>query len=284
MRSSDARPLYIAAAFGGERRKTRLSRAIKAFKIDCIESRASPAGADDLRTAMAKMVFWPSREQLDELDAAVAALAFVEGKKPPTPTWTSYKLVDRRLRGLRLISSINKLVARAERLLRDERKSDRSQFTQLVTRATNGGAEGASAKTLLDDLRKIRQKLSAARDIEWERHDTVLFPRKSRRLVCGASAASLRVFCYARAMEIIVEKENFPTPNREKVLPLLKWIVALENPDYSKRFGFDDFFQLMTEYARRSSTEKKASGKRAKAAERQRWHRYLESKIFAEKA
>jgi hypothetical protein len=268
---------YKLTAFGGDEGKKRLSRALKALNSYCVGPRVPPAGADDVHIAMAAMTFWPSVEELKELDDAVTALALVEGKKKPTPTWASYKLVGQRFRGLGLLRSIEGLVARTERLLNEERKADHSRLTQLRTEASAGGGK-MKARALLGDIRSIREKLGAARSIDWERHEAVLFPDRRRYLACGDDTAQPRVSCYARAMEIVVEAENFPAPNRDKAGPLLDWIARLGNPDYVNRLSFDPWVQLMAKNEARRSAEAKAATKRAKAAERQRWHRYLNQK------
>jgi hypothetical protein len=136
-----------------------------------------------------------------------------------------------------------------------------------------------NARALLKDIGRIREKLSAAKSINWERHEAALFPNRHRSLACGDDTTQPRVSCYARAMEIIVEAENFPAPNRDKAGPLLRWIARLGNPDYVNRLSFDPWVQLMAKNEARRSAEAKAATKRAKAAERQQLHRYLKSKV-----
>jgi hypothetical protein len=112
--------------------------------------------------------------------------------------------------------------------LKDDLNSDLSELRQLGIRAQKTGADGLAVQALLKDIAQIRRNLKAAKDIDWERHDPVLFPKHRRFLSSGRDCdASVRVACYARAMEIIVEQENYQRRYRyEKTAALLAWVAA----------------------------------------------------------
>jgi len=269
----DARRFYLRAALGG--RRTRLQDALRAIERKCYPRKPSD-NADSFHRAMAQMIFWPAKDELSELDSAVLSLALTERKKSPTPRWKAYVLVDQRWPGYCLVSRLNALILRARNLLEE---AGESGLTRLRREAEGSGERVSEARGFLAHLRAIKKNIKEAAKITWQDYQHLLFqPGVSKRtqLACGDSPASLRVLCYSRALEIIVDHE-VREPLRDKARPLLEWIARVGNPAYSDLLKWDDFAKWMAEHDRERAEAERAQHKRAQDRERQR--RYRKGKI-----
>jgi hypothetical protein len=238
------------------RAKEELRDALRILETNCAGPRQAPAGASDLVRAILKMTLWPSWDDLLRLDSSVKTLSRPGGKKLSQPLWKAFEGVDKRWRRFRLIRRLDALVSRARKLLDEAAESD----LRSVCREARGNGERASeAKRFLADLRRIQKEPKAASKIQWCRYRQFLSrlgDNKGFRLRCGDSAASERVICYARALEIIVDDEN-----RKELLnkaePLLRWILFLGNPDYADVLKRDDFMEWAAQQrAERASDER----------------------------
>jgi hypothetical protein len=186
---------------------------------------------------------WPLMEELRDLDHAVFTVAKTQRKKALFASWKTYKLVDKKWPGIRLISRMNKLINGARARLQEARVSD-------LERLRREDLEGVpKVMQCWKDLEALRADMCKADGIEWEGHEKVIFARGNNKLIrpaCGDSLVLLRLKCYARALELIVEDELYCRPNRDKALPLLKWIALTDNP------GYRDVLKYDTEYSARA--------------------------------
>jgi hypothetical protein len=141
--------------------------------------------------------------------------------------------------------------------------------------ARSGGEHALEAKSFLADLQKIQKEPKTAAKIKWPRYERFLFcPGDNKRvqLSCGDSPASLRVMCYARALEMIVDDKHHGAL-RDDASPLLEWVVRVRNPEYSDVLEWNDFMKWMAEREAKCAVEERAQRKRAQDRERQRQHR-----------
>lgn len=67
-----------------------------------------------------KRYLWPPRELLQSLEDSVIAMIEHERKKPPSPRWKAFKLLDRRRPSLKLVLQINNLAKRAIERLKEK--------------------------------------------------------------------------------------------------------------------------------------------------------------------
>src|SRR5438067_268924 len=115
----DARRVYLRTAFGGARGRRRLQDALRGIERKCYLPLKAPGDADELHRAMAQMIFWPSKSELDQLDSAVERLATIERKRQLSPLWKAYVLVNDRWPGSRLVPRVNALISRARERLNE---------------------------------------------------------------------------------------------------------------------------------------------------------------------
>jgi hypothetical protein len=172
---------------------------------------------------------WPSWEELLDLNHAVFTVARTQRKNALFASWKTYQLVDKKWPSIRLIPRLNKLIKRARAHLQEARVSD-------LERLRREDLEGLpEVMQCWKDLKALRGDMCKADGIKWEEHEKVIFARGNTKVVrpaCGDSLVLLRLKCYARALELIVEDELYCRPNRDKALPLLKWIAFNDNPGY----------------------------------------------------
>ena len=196
----------------------------------------------------------------------------LEREKVPKPLWKAFKLVNQRWQGYRLVSRLDALVSRAGKLLGEAGESD----LILVRRKAEGSGERAlEAKRFLADLRTIKKDSKEAAKITWQNYEHFLFQpggNKRVQLACGDAAASPRVKCYSRALEIIVDDER-REPSRNKARPLLEWIARVGNPAYSDVLKWDDFIKWVAQRSAKNAEEERARHRRENVRERQRRHR-----------
>src|SRR6266542_5123351 len=110
-----------------------------------------------------RRVLWPSHELLWEINDDVIVLA--GRKKRILPGWKAYEQVDRRIRKLRLKSSLNDLIRRALNMIAGE--------SELAKAARELEAGSARAQCLVRDIfegtRSLRQLLDEDRKrMEWK--------------------------------------------------------------------------------------------------------------------
>jgi hypothetical protein len=252
--------------------KQQLQNVLSMLVNRCMPPRQAPAGTDDLHRAMMQMTFWPSADVLGALDLSVKRLAMLHREKVPKPLWKAFELVNRRWPGFRLIRRLDGLVSRARKLLEEAGESD---LTQAGREARGSGERASETKKFLADLRKIQKDIKEARKIRWQNHEHFLFQpgvNKRVQLACGDAAASPRVMCYSRALEIIVDDE-LRKPLRDNAWPLLGWIAHLGNPAYSDVLKWNDFMEWMAKRETEREAEERVQRKRAQDLERQKRHR-----------
>jgi hypothetical protein len=218
---------------------------------------------------MLAITFWPSRDELAELDLKVKELAILFRDNVPEPLWKAFEVVNQRWPGFRLIRYLDALVSRVRKLLGEAGESDLAG----ARREARGSSQRAlEAKRFLADLQKIQKEPKTAAKIEWPCYEHLLFrPGENRRvqLWCGDSPASPRVICYARALEMIVDDEHHE-PMRKNARPLLEWIARVGNPAYSDLLAGNDFVKWMAERYAQQAAEERAGRKRKQGRERQR--------------
>jgi hypothetical protein len=270
----DMRRRYIRLVFGGSEAKQQLARAISSLKRTCVPWRNAPEIMDRLFLAMSGMVFWPSKEELDELDSAVTRLAFVERSKAMAPRWKAYKLVNDRMAGFRLVNNVDALIARAHRLLQDEQQSNRTKFAELCGPTITGEEHSPLLRSFLADLGKIRRRSTEVAKIDWRKYEQLLSAsNKPIRLACGDFPASARVICYSHALEVIVEAFCCTNEASIKSKPLIEWVASLGNPKYAALLRFDPLAESDAKRAREFVIKEKKTRARTKTRERQRRHR-----------
>jgi len=262
------RRVYYRAAVE-KRARHQLKDALKSLRSRCLPSRQAPPGADDLHRAMLAMTFWPSNDELTELDLRVKELALIDREKVPNPLWKAFELVNKRWPGFRLIRRLDALVSRARNLLNETGESD---LTWVRREARGSGERASEAKRFLADLRTLQKNPKVAAKIKWEQYERFLSTpglNKRVQLWCGDHAASRRVVCYARALEMIVDDERLQ-PFRDQAEPLLTWIAPLGNPAYLDILSRDDFFKLIAERAAVHLLQERAERNRAQGRDRQK--------------
>src|SRR5207248_3245687 len=198
------------------------------FTLYCREPDPQAKGVTDLAKAMRQFTLWPTSDLLLPLENSVTRLVRVEREKPPRPPWRAFQLVDKRMPSLRLVRRVNNLAKRARDRLTE---SGESVLGKLERQARLGNAD---ARSLLRDIARLRNNLTAGKMIDWAQHEKVLaqFSRTGTVELASddSTAASQKVRCYARALELIVD-DNQREPLREKSEPLVRWLVRIGHPD-----------------------------------------------------
>jgi hypothetical protein len=263
---------YYRAAIG-KRTQEELTSTLERLALYCQEPDPQAKGATDLAKAMKQFTLWPTSDLLLPLENSVTCLVRVEREKPSRPPWKAFQLVDKRMRSLRLVRHVNNLAKRARDRLTE---SGESVLGKLERQATLGNAD---ARSLLRDIARLRNNLSAGKTIDWARHEKVLaqFSRTGTvELTCDEStAASQNVRCYARALELIVD-DNQREPLRRDSEPLVGWLVGMGHPMAKDLEAFAPKAALFLKGCRRFQDEEKTRLKRKEARERDR--RYRERK------
>src|SRR5262249_13054403 len=117
------------------------------------------------RVTMWPGTVWPSREFLQSLENHVMLLIATQRKKPPSPVWKAFQLLNRRMPLLRLVLRVNNLVKRARDLLAE---AGESALEKLVRQ------DREDAQGLVRDIGRLEERLSNAKAIDWTQHENVL--------------------------------------------------------------------------------------------------------------
>jgi hypothetical protein len=194
-----------------------------------------------LRPVVSETDFWPSIKALCRLDGAVFALAMIQRKMPPQPTWRAFELVNKRWPKLKLVKRVKEFIERAHDRLKEASKSELEGIRREAFEGT------PKAKRLIEHLEAIQMGAKQAAGVDWHDYKELLFRSGSYRLACDAPKAELqrsgfryssisvsepsRERCYARALEILTDDLGYE-PLRAEARPLLCWMIAIRIPDY----------------------------------------------------
>jgi hypothetical protein len=169
------------------------------------------------------------------------------------PPWKAFQTLDRRIPFLKLVQRVDNLVKRAKARLSEGKEPS---LFMLYEQAIEGKKE---AENLSHDIGLVLQKLDAARDIDWAKHEKTLVqfsPTHSVELSCKQSALPLPVRCYGRVLELIVEAES-PWDLQEKSSPLKRWIAEIGHPGAGDLQKFDKLAAHVMEHLERGKTHRK---------------------------
>jgi hypothetical protein len=197
------------------------------------------------RALEGKVTFWPLKDELRKLDQAVIDLAVICRKKH-FPPWKSYKAVNVRWPGIRLVPRVQALVKRARKILKD---IGGSGIERLKREADAGVPEAIQLRKDLNDLLAFRRDPSNAPEIKWQDTET-----------------SMK--CYTRAVELVVDELRWQ-PLLERAQPLLRWIAFLGNRDFVDLLRFDDVTERTTTRMASRNAAKIVKRKREQAKQRQ---------------
>jgi hypothetical protein len=150
-----------------------------------------------------------------ELNRAVRGLAETTRKTLPSTSWEIYKLVDKRWRGIQLVSRVNKFVGRARERLKEKGESCLVRLRREASRE----CASSEAQRFVKDLRALEKDMNEAADINWQDYER-------------------------RTLEIIVDDLRYE-PLRVRVMPSLRWIACLGNPAYHDLFDYDRPFSSL---------------------------------------
>jgi hypothetical protein len=183
----------------------------------------------------ATVTFWPEPEMLEQLHSVVIDLFMTEHRKLPRVYWKAYTWVNNLLPKIRLVRTVDRLVARARNRLKEVGES---YLMRLKRDAHEGELE---PQRLLKALRAFENDASKAIKIKWENYEQLLFRQGNKpvQLVCDDLSASPRLRCYARALEIIAEDHL----RYERMYPLLRWIAYIGYPNFPEVLG--DTYSVM---------------------------------------
>jgi hypothetical protein len=218
---------------------------------------------------------WPTTDDLFDLQHTVhdLAMAITQRKKPFVPyCWKAYKVVDKNWPSIRLVTRLDRLVNRARERLQ---KTGVSQLERLRREDYEGAQE---TMRLWNDLKAFGGSAWKADEIEWERHEKVLFSRSDNELVRPGgddSAALRRLKCYARALELMMEDELYYQPLRRQARPLLNWIAIGDNPNYYDLLKWDYHSEWLSGFAKETFDDMVQSEKRHRQLAQQRFRQSL---------
>jgi hypothetical protein len=154
--------------------KERLTRNIESLASYCQlpDITADHVSDDPITEHLKKLVRWPSRELLREIEDNVLDLALLERNKPILPIWRAFEQVDKRMKKLRLKSRVSDLIRRACAILAGESvlsKAARERNTKetLLLLCDIELRKRNLAELLEDDRRRVRQKWMAGPLVEW---------------------------------------------------------------------------------------------------------------------
>jgi hypothetical protein len=210
---------------------------------------------------------WPSRELLQSLEESVVHLIATQRKKPPSPAWKAFELLDRRMPSLRLVLRVDNLAKHA--LERFEQIGE-SPLDNLARQNRE------DAQNLLRDIERLRTTgLSSARVTDWAQHEKRLakFSRtRTVELACNQTAP-LGVRCYTRALELLLLHEFRHKSLRKNAAPLVEWLAQIKHPQATSLLEFDRALASAVAQEEAALREKTASRQREKERERTRRHR-----------
>jgi hypothetical protein len=119
-------------------------------------------------------VRWPGREFLWDIEHNVLVLAKHERARQLVPAWRAFKIVDKRVRALRLVQRVDNLAKRAMERLKDAGESELAKMarnpddvaTQCFVRDLAGQKKNL-AKVVSEYRRCIRSRIEAWPLVEW---------------------------------------------------------------------------------------------------------------------
>jgi len=121
-----------------------------------------------------KHVRWPGREFLWDIEQNVLVLAKHERARQLVPAWRAFKIVDKRVRALRLVQRVDNLAKRAMERLKDAGESELAKMarnpddvaTQCFVRDL--ALQKKNLAELVSEYRRcIRQRVEAWPLVEW---------------------------------------------------------------------------------------------------------------------
>jgi len=252
-------PLKISYAL----KRENLRKALRALEDKCLTPRGTlttseavrlwnnnEGDADFHRRALeGKVTFWPLEDDLRKVTHAVIELAVIWRKKlitPVSPPWKAFQVVDARLPSMRLVSRVEALVKRADKVLKD---AGGSGIERLRREADAGDREAIRLRNDLNDLLAFQKDPSKAPGIKWQDNET-------------------DIKCYARSLRLIVDELRWQ-PLLERAQPLLSWIARLGNPDFLDLLRFDDVTERATTRRAIENVAQIVKRKRGQAKQRQ---------------
>ena len=218
---------YWRAAFG-KRARERLTAALKKLSLYCRAPDLRAKEATDLDEAMKQFTWWPKSDFLKQIEDSVLTLASTERKNPSRRIWKAFEIVNKRMPKLHLVKEINALAKRAKERLTD---AGWSKLEEISWDAL--GEKGKDVQSLLHDIARMKENLDSAKAIDWSQHKRLLSQFSGGgevELACGRNTASDEVRCYTRALELIVDDNNFE-PLRKESRPLVEWLIEIGHPE-----------------------------------------------------
>jgi len=124
--------------------------------------------------------------------------------------------------------------------------------------------------------------LNKAKAIDWQQYESVLKavrPNKKLEIACGDPAASQKVICYTRTLELLVDDYR-REPLRRESRPLLEWLARIQHPEANNLLAFNYVLEREMQHRQKALLNEKQARKRGQAVERARRHReFYGSKI-----
>ena len=252
----------------GDEPERSLGQQLRLAQRLCRKAEPQFARATDLSLCMQRKTYWPSADELTQLDSAVRRLYFMEGRIRARNTWPTYELVDKRYPRLRLIWQLNSLVGRAELRLKE---GPESLLFRLSCQAIGTDSQAKQARAFVQAVDRIRQNSHRAATVKWEQFEQLLFQPTGEpfRELASKLPGPPRIRCYAMTLELIIEDQK-----REDLLklgePLLEWVAKLGNPAYAKLLQVRPYYGSMAALLEKQASSERAKAKRLNNRERQK--------------
>ena len=97
-------------------------------------------------------------------------------------------------------------------------------------------------------------------------------PNQKLEIACGDSAASQKVICYARTLELLVDDYRHE-PLRRESRPFLEWLAQIGHPEASNLLGFNHALEREMQHRQKALLNEKQSQRRQQQRERTKNHR-----------